>query len=267
MWLKHVLAITTSCLLILLGIVYNPFQAEAESLKWGFQKGKQEQQAQAGSAFDQLLKKHGAFYKGSPDEKVLYLTFDNGFENGYTESILDSLKKEKVPATFFLTGHYLKSATDLVKRMIKEGHEVGNHSYGHPNMANLSEARMKEEWQKFDQLLAEKTGLKHTRFVRPPEGVFSENLLAYGNELGYRHVFWSVAFVDWHADRPQGKAYAYNHLMNQIHPGAIILMHTVSPDNAQAIPDYIRDAKAKGYTFASLESLYDKSIDYPLSFH
>jgi len=267
MWWKHLLAITTSVLIIVLGLMFNPFRVEAESLHWGFQKAKQEQQAQAGSAFDGILKKYGAYYKGSPDEKVLYLTFDNGFENGYTASILDALKKEKVQATFFLTGHYLRSADDLVKRMIKEGHEIGNHSYGHPNMANLSEARMKEEWEKFDKLLAETTKIERTRFVRPPAGVFSENLLAYGNELGYRHVFWSVAFVDWHADRPQGKAYAYNHLMNQIHPGAIILMHTVSPDNAQAIPDFIRDAKAKGYTFASLESLYNKASEFPVSFH
>ena len=267
MWLKHTVGILASCAILVLGIVFNPFQADAESLHWGFQKAKNENQAQAGSAFDELMKKYGAYYKGSPDEKILYLTFDNGFENGYTASILDTLKKEKAPATFFLTGHYVRSATDLVNRMIKEGHEIGNHSYGHPNMANLSEARMKEEWDKFDQLLAEHTSVKKTRFVRPPEGVFSEKLLAYGNELGYRHMFWSVAFVDWHADRPQGKDYAYNHLMNQIHPGAIILMHTVSPDNAAALPDFIRDAKAKGYTFSSLSSLVEEDSDFPLSFH
>ena len=263
---KHALGVTASCLILLLGIMLNPFQVDAESLHWGFQKAKQENQAQAGSAFDEMLKKYGSYYKGSPDEKVLYLTFDNGFENGYTESILDTLKKEKVPATFFLTGHYLRSANDLVKRMIKDGHEIGNHSYGHPNMANLSESRMKEEWEKFDNLLAETTTLKRTRYVRPPAGVFSENLLAYGNELGYKHVFWSVAFVDWHADRPQGKAYSYNHLMGQIHPGAIILMHTVAPDNTQALPDFIRDAKAKGYTFSSIDSLFNKASEYPVSF-
>ncbi|MCZ8536987.1 delta-lactam-biosynthetic de-N-acetylase [Paenisporosarcina quisquiliarum] len=264
---KHTVGIIASCAILTLGILLNPFQVDAESLYWGFQKSKQEKQAQAGSAFDELLKKYGAYYKGSPDEKILYLTFDNGFENGYTASILDTLKKEKAPATFFLTGHYVESATDLVKRMVKEGHEIGNHSYGHPNMANLSEARMKEEWEKFDQILEEKTGVKKTRFARPPEGVFSEKLLAYGNELGYRHMFWSVAFVDWYADRPQGKEYAYNHLMNQLHPGAIILMHTVSPDNAAALPDFIRDAKAKGYTFSSLDALVNEATEFPLSFH
>lgn len=267
MWWKHSLGVIASCTILTLGFLFNPFQVVAESLNWGFQRGTQEKQAQAGSAFDVLLKKYGAYYKGSPDEKTLYLTFDNGYENGHTESILQTLKKEEVSATFFLTGHYLVSATDLVKRMIKDGHEIGNHSYGHPNMANLSEARMKEEWQKFDQLLAEKTDQKKTSFVRPPEGVFSEKLLAYGNELGYRHMFWSVAFVDWHADRPQGKAYAYNNLMKQLHPGAIILMHTVSPDNAAALPDFIRDAKEKGYTFSSLDELVNKESGVPLTFH
>jgi len=267
MWWRHALAIVASCLILVLGFLFNPFQADAESLNWGFQKSKQEKPAQAGSAFDVILKKYGAFYKGSPDEKVLYLTFDNGYENGYTESILDTLKKEKVPATFFLTGHYVESATDLVNRMIKEGHEIGNHSYGHPVMANLSEDRMKEEWEKFDRVLAEHTKLERTRFVRPPKGIFSENLLAYGNELGYRHVFWSVAFVDWYADQPKGKAYAYQQLMDQMHPGAIILMHTVASDNSEALPDFIRDAKAKGYSFGSLETLYNQAMDFPLSFH
>jgi peptidoglycan-N-acetylmuramic acid deacetylase len=267
MWWKHTLGVMISCVILILGIISNPFQVDAESLHWGFKKGSQEKQAEAGSAFDQLLKKYGAFYKGPSDEKVLYLTFDNGYENGYTTPILDTLKKEKVPATFFLTGHYVESATDIVKRMIKEGHEIGNHSYGHPNMSNLSEARMKEEWQKFDRVLKEKTGIERTRYVRPPAGVFSESLLAYGNELGYRHMFWSIAFVDWYADKPQGKAYSYNHLMNQLHPGAVILMHTVSPDNAQALPDFIRDAKKEGYTFESLESLVFENEEIPLSFH
>ncbi len=267
MWWKHILGVLASSAILLMGIFLNPFQVDANALNWGFQKGSNEKPAQAGSAFDELLKKYGAFYKGSPDEKIIYLTFDNGYENGYTAPILDTLKEEKVPGTFFLTGHYVESATDLVKRMIKEGHEIGNHSYGHPNMANLSEAQMKEEWQKFDMLLAKKTDLKRTRFVRPPKGIFSENLIAYGNELGYRHMFWSIAFVDWYANRPKGKAYAYNQLMSQLHPGAIILLHTVSADNVAALPEFIRDAKAKGYRFSSLESLVNTESKIPVSFH
>ena len=139
--------------------------------------------------------------------------------------------------------------------MIAEGHGIGNHTYGHPNLANLSEQRMEEEWTKFDKLLNEVTGLERTYYTRPPEGVFNDKVLAKGNELGYRHIFWSVAFIDWHADKPRGRDYAYGELMKQLHPGAVILMHTVSPDNAQALPSFIQDAKKAGYTFQSLDDL------------
>lgn len=237
------------------GLLFNPYAAEADEFHWGFKKATDGIPPDAGEALNQLLDRYGALYKGRPDAKVAYLTFDNGYENGYTESILNTLKKENVPATFFLTGHYVKSATPLVKRMIADGHGIGNHSYGHPNMANLSEARMKEEWEKFDGLLREQTGMKRTVYARPPEGTFNEKVLAKGNELGYRHIFWSVAFIDWHANKPRGRQYAYNELMTQLHPGAVILMHTVSPDNAEALPDFIRDAKKQGYEFRSLDDL------------
>ncbi len=237
------------------GILFNPFSAGAEEFHWGFKKATDGVPPNAGDSFDALLDKHGAIYKGSPDEKVAYLTFDNGYEAGHTESILDTLKKEEVPATFFLTGHYLTSATPLVKRMIEDGHGIGNHSYDHPNMANLSEKGMEDEWTRFDKKLRELTGIERTVYARPPKGIFSEELLAVGNQLGYRHIFWSVAFVDWHEDKPKGKDYAYGELMKQLHPGALILMHTVSPDNAEALPAFIQDAKKEGYTFKSLDDL------------
>jgi len=237
------------------GMLFNPFSADAEAFNWGFKKSIDEEPPNAGASFDALLDKHGAIYKGKPDDKVAYLTFDNGYENGYTETILNTLKKEQVPATFFLTGHYLTSATPLVKRMIKDGHGIGNHSYDHPNMAKLSEKGMEKEWTRFDTKLRELTGVKRTNYARPPEGVFNEQLLITGNKLGYRHIFWSVAFIDWHADKPRGRDYAYGELMKQLHPGAVILMHTVSSDNAEALPSFIQDAKKSGYTFKSLDDL------------
>ncbi|BAQ08722.1 xylanase/chitin deacetylase [Bacillus sp. OxB-1] len=252
---SHGLGILLAVVIALSGLLLNPFSARAEEFHWGFKKATDGIPPNAGATLDALLDKHGAIYKGKPEEKIAYLTFDNGYENGYTESILDTLKKEGVPATFFLTGHYLKSATPLVKRMVAEGHGIGNHSYDHPNMANLSEKRMEEEWTKFDDLLRELTGVKRTVYARPPEGIFNEKLLAKGNELGYRHIFWSVAFIDWHADKPRGRDYAYNELMKQLHPGAVILMHTVSPDNEQALPSFIQDAQKAGYTFRSLDDL------------
>ena len=237
-----------------------PEIANANSYHWGFTKSKDGMPADAGAKFESILKEHGAFYRGNPNKKTIYLTFDNGFENGYTESILDTLKKEKVPATFFLTGHYLTSASDLVKRMIKEGHIIGNHSYGHPDMSKLSDEELVKEWKKFDEKLKEITGIKRTYYVRPPKGIFSERDLRVGNEHGYTHIFWDTAFVDWHADSTVGWEYAYDELMAQLHPGAVILLHTVAKHNADALPKFIEDAKKQGYTFGSLDDLVMENI-------
>lgn len=255
MFKKHIPGIALAFSIILAGFIFNPFSAGAEEFHWGFKKATDGVPPSAGAALDDLLDNYGAIYKGKPDKKIVYLTFDNGYENGYTESILDTLKKEDVPATFFLTGHYLKSATPLVKRMIRDGHGIGNHTYDHPNLATVSTSRMEDEWTKFDKLLHELTGVKRTVYTRPPEGVFNEKVLAKGNELGYRHIFWSIAFIDWHKDKPRGRDYAYGELMRQLHPGAVILMHTVSSDNAEALPSFIQDAKKEGYTFQSLDDL------------
>lgn len=252
---EHGPGILMAAFIVVVGLLMNPFAVQAEEFHWGFKKATNGEPPNAGAALESMIEQHGAIYKGKPDEKVAYLTFDNGYENGYTEAILKALRDEKAPATFFLTGHYVKSAAPLVKQMLKDGHGIGNHSYGHPNMANLTEAGMESEWKKFDELLFKTVGLERTVYARPPEGIFNEALLKKGNELGYRHIFWSVAFIDWYADKPRGRDYAYNELMNQLHPGAVILMHTVSPDNAQALPDFLRDAKKAGYEFRSLDDL------------
>jgi len=237
------------------GLSYQPLPAEAKEIHWGFKKARNEIPPEAGAELDALLEKYDAFYKGPADQKIIYLTFDNGYENGYTESILDTLKKENISATFFLTGHYLESATDLVQRMIKDGHQIGNHSYGHPNLAKLSKSEIKQELKKFDNRLKELTSLERTTVTRPPEGIFNEEVLEAALEAGYQHFFWSVAFIDWHRDQKKGGQYAYNELITQIHPGAIILMHTVSPDNAEGLPAFITEARKRGYTFGKLDDL------------
>lgn len=256
---SHLFGLFTALCLVIAGVVLNPFSVQAEEFHWGFKKTTDEVPPDAGASYNQMLEKYGALYKGNPDDKVIYLTFDNGYEAGHTVSILDTLKKENIQATFFLTGHYLTSATPLVKRMVEDGHTIGNHSYDHPNMAALTPDEMKNEWHRFDEKLKELTNVERTHYARPPKGIFNEKLLEVGNELGYRHIFWSLAFVDWHEDKPRGKQYAYNELMTQIHPGAVILMHTVSPDNAEALPDFIRDARKKGYTFKSLDELVQEA--------
>lgn len=266
MWKSHVVGIVIAAIIISMGMYFQPFSAQADEIHWGFKKARNEVPPEAGTELDTLLEKHGAIYKGSPDKKVIYFTFDNGYENGYTESILDTLKAENIKATFFLTGHYLESATPLVKRMIEDGHQIGNHSYGHPNLAKLSKEEIQKELQKFDKRLSELTSLKRTTVTRPPEGIFNEQVLEAANETGHQHIFWSVAFIDWHRDQKKGGKYAFDELMNQIHPGAIILMHTVSPDNAEGLPMFIKEARKMGYTFGTLDELNMSNLEIPLSF-
>ncbi|MFJ7973329.1 polysaccharide deacetylase family protein [Psychrobacillus sp. NPDC096389] len=267
MWKYHLFGLVIAAFVLSMGFVYQPFSAQAQEIHWGLKKATKEIPAEAGAELDAMLEKHGAIYKGSPDEKILYFTFDNGYENGYTESILDTLKKEKIKATFFLTGHYLESATPLVERMIKDGHQIGNHSYGHPNLARLSKDGIQKELIQFDKKLSELTSLERTTVTRPPEGIFNEKVLEAANEIGYQHIFWSVAFIDWHKDQKKGGKYAYDQLMSQIHPGAIILMHTVSPDNAEGLPMFIEEARKMGYTFGTLDELNMNNQDIPLSFN
>ncbi|MFD1708298.1 delta-lactam-biosynthetic de-N-acetylase [Siminovitchia sediminis] len=232
------------------------YTAEALSnhpIHWGFKKGSDGKQAEAGEAYDELLEKYDAFYKGNPEEKVLYLTFDNGYENGYTEKILDILKQEKVPAAFFVTGHYLESAPELAKRMVQEGHIIGNHSWSHPDMTQISEEKIQEELERVKQKTAALTGQTDMQYLRPPRGILSERTLSVAREQGYIHVLWSLAFKDWQTDQQKGWKYAYDNIMRQVHPGAVILLHTVSKDNAEALEQVIQDLKKDGYTFKSLD--------------
>lgn len=252
---KHIISTILIIITVTVAFVFNPSVAMAKEYSWGFKKSTNGQPVDVGGELESVLKKHDSLYKGKADKKVIYLTFDNGFENGYTESILDTLKQENVPATFFLTGHYVKSATDLVKRMVDDGHIIGNHSYGHPNMARLSEEEMVKEWKDFDNVLKEYTGVERTHYARPPEGIFSEKVLEVGNKHGYRHIFWSIAFVDWDRNSTKSGDYTYNELMKQLHPGAVILLHTVAKHNAEGLPKFIQEAKKQGYTFDSLDNL------------
>lgn len=224
-------------------------------IHWGLKKATNEQPAEAGKKLDELLEKYDAFYKGDPNKKDIYLTFDNGYENGYTAQILDVLKKEKVPAIFFVTGHYLESAPDLVKRMVSEGHLIGNHSHSHPDMTTISDQQIRMELEKVRQKTEELTGVKKMTYLRPPRGILSERTLVIAKEEGYLHAMWSLAFVDWHINQQKGWKYAYDNIMKQIHPGAVLLLHTVSKDNADALEKVIQDLKKRGYTFKSLDDL------------
>lgn len=229
-------------------------------IHWGFKKSQNEEPADAGRQLNTLLEKYGTYYIGDTSKKEIYLTFDNGYENGYTEKVLDVLKKKKVKATFFVTGHYLKDQPELVKRMVAEGHIVGNHSWYHPDLTKVSDERLKKELNSVQDETERLTGQKKVPYLRPPRGIFSERTLALSEQLGYQNVFWSLAFVDWHVNNQRGWKYAYDNIMRQIHPGAILLLHTVSKDNAEALEKAIDDLHERGYTFHSLDHLMAKKL-------
>ena len=188
------------------------------------------------------------------DEKILYLTFDCGYENGLTSDILDTLKEKNIKAAFFCTLPQVQENSELVARMIKEGHIVGNHSVTHPDFSALSLSEIVEEVKGFDDYMRQNFGYSSLYF-RYPQGKYSEYALTVLNELGFKCVFWSLAYVDWETDNQKGAAYAYETVMSRIHPGAVILLHSVSSDNAEALGDIIDSCREKGYKFKSLDDM------------
>lgn len=193
-------------------------------------------------------------YDNKSTQKVLYLTFDCGYENGYTSKVLDVLKEKKVSAAFFCTLEHIKAEPELIARMIKEGHIIGNHSSKHPNFSKIDRTRMAQEIQTCDNYLREKFGYTSPYF-RFPEGAYSDCALDLVQSLGYKSVFWSLAYADWDTSAQKGRDYAFNTVTARLHPGAIILLHSVSADNAAALGDIIDYALQQGYVFKPLTAL------------
>jgi peptidoglycan-N-acetylmuramic acid deacetylase len=231
-----------------------PSYTNASGYGWGFKKNSDHQVPDIGS-YQQLLDQYGAYYADLSGDRHIYLTFDNGYEEGYTSDVLDVLKENNVPATFFITGHYVETEPELVTRMAEEGHIIGNHSYHHPDFSVLTKDAMQKELEDLEKEVAELTGQKNLQYLRPPRGMFNEETLKWANDLGYTHIFWSLAFKDWETNNQKGWRYAYEQVLEQIHPGAIILLHTVSEDNAKALDHLIKDLKEQGYEFKSLDDL------------
>ena len=216
-----------------------------------------EGQAPQGPASADVLERYDAAYVGDDDEKVLYLTFDAGYENGCTAQILDILKKHQVPAAFFLVGNYLEKNPDLVRRMVAEGHTVGNHTMHHPDMSKISDkAAFSKELLELEALFKEITGENMPKYYRPPQGIYSEENLKMAKELGYKTVFWSLAYVDWQNDKQPSADYAMSKLLPRTHNGAVVLLHSTSQTNAQILDELLTKWKAMGYTFATLEELF-----------
>jgi len=221
---------------------------------WGFVKNKGKAPDIYQSTQD-LFRNYNTFYVDPKQSKTIYLTFDEGYENGHTAVILDVLKEHDVKAAFFVTGPYLEKETLLVERMINEGHIVGNHTVNHPNLHKLSDPRkMADELEQLNRRFFEKYG-KNMKYRRPPEGEYSERVLAVANKLGYKTIFWSFAYKDWDVNSQKGADYAFNQVTPYLHDGAIILLHAVSKDNAESLGRIITYAKEQGYVFGTLDEL------------
>lgn len=202
------------------------------------------------------LARFDAYYAQNTTEKVLYLTFDAGFENGNTPIILDALKKHSAPATFFVVGTYIESNPDLIKRMEKEGHIVGNHTYHHPDMTKLSSlSAFEKELKDVENAYNNVTGKEMTKFYRPPQGKYNENNLQMAKELGYHTFFWSLAYVDWQENNQPTKEEAFDKLLTRVHPGAIVLLHSTSKTNGEILDELLTKWEEMGYQFKSLDTI------------
>ncbi|MDY2663039.1 MAG: delta-lactam-biosynthetic de-N-acetylase [Bariatricus massiliensis] len=222
---------------------------------WGLSFQDEGQPPVANATFEEL-KKYDAYYAEDTEEKVLYLTFDCGYENGNTTPILEALKKHKVPATFFVVGTFLSENPDLIKQMAAEGHTVGNHTNHHKDMSQIStKEAFAEEVQSVEKMYKETTGQEMVKYYRPPQGKYSENNLKMAQELGYKTFFWSLAYVDWYQDNQPSKEEAFDKLLTRIHPGAIVLLHSTSSTNAAILDELLTKWEEMGYTFKSLDQL------------
>ena len=230
-----------------------------KSENWGLGFGT-EGKPPTGNASAEELKKYNAYFIGDTTQNTIYLTFDCGYENGNTEPILDALKKHNAKATFFVVGHFLESAPDIVKRMEAEGHAVGNHTYHHPDMSSISDmTSFQKEMDDVASLYQTVTGKEMIKYYRPPQGKYSTKNLEMAKELGYHTFFWSLAYVDWNVDDQPTKEEAFDKLLTRIHPGAIVLLHSTSKTNGEILDELLTKWEEMGYTFAPLSELIEES--------
>ena len=254
---KRDLLILLIAVVIALAVSVSVFASSALSTgSWGL-SFRQEGAPPIGNAGKDQLRQYQAAYIGNTNEKVLYLTFDAGYENGCTAKILDTLKEKQVPAAFFLVGNYIQRSPDLVRRMVAEGHTVGNHTMHHYDMSRLSDkAAFSKELTDLEALYKETVGQELPKFYRPPQGIYSEENLKMAQELGYKTLFWSLAYVDWNNDAQPTKEAAFAKLLPRTHNGAVVLLHSTSKTNAEILGELIDKWKAMGYRFGTLEELF-----------
>ena len=223
-----------------------------KKIEWGVKRNKEHNQPDVGEDRRKILEENNGICLGNKDEKIIYLTFDEGYEAGFTSKILEILKENEVKATFFITAHYLNTNEELVKQMIEEGHIVGNHTVNHKSMPTLTEEEIKKEvmdlhiavYQKFEYEM---------KYIRPPKGEFSEKSLKYTNNLGYKTIMWSFAYEDWDENNQPNEEKAKEKILENLHNGEIMLLHGNSKTNTNILDEVIKKSKEMGYSFKSLD--------------
>lgn len=227
----------------------------AQSTGWGL-SFQEEGKRPAGNASIDDLKQYNAYYASDTDQKIIYLTFDAGYENGNTPAILDALKKHQAPAVFFVVGNFIKDNPDLIRRILADDHIIGNHTMTHPDLPQISSMdAFQKELQDVEELYTSLTGETMTKFYRPPRGIYNTENLSMAKELGYSTFFWSLAYVDWIQDQQPSREEAFQKLLTRIHPGAIVLLHNTSSTNAEILDELLTKWEEMGYEFHSLKEL------------
>ena len=240
------------------GIRHNAALSASAETNWGL-SFQTEGQPPVGNATAQQLRDYNAYYIGNTNEKKIFLTFDAGYENGYTEHILDVLKKHKAPAAFFLVGNYIETSPDLVKRMVNEGHTVGNHTFTHPDMSAITDKEsFSDELNKLEKLFKDTTGTEMKKFYRPPQGKYSQTNLQMAKDMGYTTVFWSLAYADWLNDNQPSHDDALSKLIPRTHNGAVVLLHSTSKTNSEILDELLTEWEKQGYTFADISELSEQ---------
>lgn len=227
----------------------------AQSTGWGL-SFQEEGKRPAGNTSIDDLKQYNAYYASDTDQKIIYLTFDAGYENGNTPAILDALKKHQAPAVFFVVGNFIKDNPDLIRRILADDHIIGNHTMTHPDLPQISSMdAFQKELQDVEELYTSLTGEAMTKFYRPPRGIYNTENLSMAKELGYSTFFWSLAYVDWIQDQQPSREEAFQKLLTRIHPGAIVLLHNTSSTNAEILDELLTKWEEMGYEFHSLKEL------------
>lgn len=223
-----------------------------EKIGWGIKRNDNHDQPDVGKKNQEVLEQNNGVCLGNKDKNYVYLTFDEGYEAGYTPSLLETLKKNDVKATFFITAHYLNTQPDLVKQMIEEGHIVGNHTVNHKSMPTLSDEKVATEVMDLHKAIYEKFGYE-MKYIRPPMGEFSQRTLSITNSLGYRNVMWSFAYQDWDEKNQPDETSSKKKILDNVHNGEIMLLHGNSKTNTNLLDTIIKEIKNMGYEFKSLD--------------